>query len=162
MHPSPSTFYQMLNIDQTYLWEGIPLCQCFVRSLAEPQAVSSRLEKKQTCDSVLSDERNRWEFEHVIRNSITVIPVIRRSQGCTPWFRPLTTRRWFAPWKSSRSAFFSATAYDLRSLLSGTCLDTKTPRAFRWKRAFSTCISTLASLCLCSWWLDWKRSQTTK
>ena len=59
MHPSPSTFYQMLNKDQTYLWEGIPLCQRFVRSLAEPQAVSSRLEKKQTCDSVLSDERNR-------------------------------------------------------------------------------------------------------
>ena len=51
MHPASSTFYQMLNIDQTYLWEGIPLCQCFVRSLAEPQAVSSRLEKKQTINS---------------------------------------------------------------------------------------------------------------
>ena len=40
---------------------------------------SSRLEKKPTinswtrhalCDSVLSYERNRWKFEHVIRNSI--------------------------------------------------------------------------------------------
>ena len=40
---------------------------------------SSRLEKKPTinswkrlalCDSVLSYERNRWKFEHVIRNSM--------------------------------------------------------------------------------------------
>ena len=34
--------------------------------------------------------------------------------------------------------FFSATLYDLRSLHPGTCLNTKTSRAFRWKRAFST------------------------
>ena len=40
---------------------------------------SSRLEKKPTinsihalCDSVLSYERNRWKFEHVIRNSIGI------------------------------------------------------------------------------------------
>ena len=41
--------------------------------------LSSRLEKKPTinswtrhalCDSVLSYERNRWKFEHVIRNSM--------------------------------------------------------------------------------------------
>ena len=42
--------------------------------------------------------------------------------------------------KSSRSAFFSAIFYDLRSLHSGTCLNTKSPRAFRWKRAFCTWI----------------------
>ena len=31
-------------------------------------------------------------------------------------FRPLSARRWFAPRNSSRSAFFSAILYDLRSL----------------------------------------------
>ena len=39
--------------------------------------------------------------------------------------------------------------YDLRSLHPGTCLDTKTPYAFRWKRAFSTRISKFASFWLC-------------
>ena len=31
-------------------------------------------------------------------------------------FRPLPTRKWFEPRKSSRTAFFSAIVYDLRSL----------------------------------------------
>ena len=84
--------------------------------------------------------------------AITVIPVVRRRQGCTLRFRLLSTRRWLAPRKSSRSTFFSAIVYDLRSLHPGTCLNTKTSRAFRWKRAFSTCISKFASLWLCSWW----------
>ena len=75
--------------------------------------------------------------------TITVIPVKIRSQGCTLRFRPLSMRRWFAHRKSSRSAFFSAIFYDLRSLHSGTCLSTKSPRAFRWKRAFCTWIPSL-------------------
>ena len=48
--------------------------------------------------------------------SVTVIRVKRRSQGCTLRFRPLSTRRWFAPRKSFRSAFFSTILYGLRSL----------------------------------------------
>ena len=64
-------------------------------------------------------------------------------------------RRWFAHRKSSRSAFFSAIFYDLRSLHSGTCLNTKTPRAFRWKRAFCTWISKFASFWLCFEQADW-------
>ena len=89
---------------------------------------SSRLEKKPTinswtrhalCDSVLSYERNRWKFEHVIRNAIL--------------------------------SMFN----DLRSLHSGTCLNTKTPRAFRWKRAFCTWISKFASFWLCFEQADW-------
>ena len=57
--------------------------------------------------------------------TVNVIPVIRRREGCTLRFRPLLTRRWFAPLKSSRSAFFSVIVYDLRSLDPGTCLNTK-------------------------------------
>ena len=66
-------------------------------------------------------------------------------------------RRWFAHRKSSRSAFFSAIFYDLRSLHSGTCLNTKTPRAFRWKRSFSTWISKFASFWLCFEQANWTR-----
>ena len=72
-------------------------------------------------------------------------------------FRPLSARRWFAPQNSSRSAFFSAILYDLRSLHPGTCLSIKTPGAFRLKRAFPTRISKSASLWLCSWQADWTR-----
>ena len=68
-----------------------------------------------------------------------------------------STRRWFAPRKSSLSAFFSALFYDLRSFHPGTCLKTKTPRAFHWKRAFPTCISKFASLWLCFEQADWTR-----
>ena len=59
--------------------------------------------------------------------AITVIDilVIRRRQGWTLQFPPLSTRSWFAPLKSSPSVFFSAIVYDLRSLDSGTCLNTK-------------------------------------
>ena len=59
--------------------------------------------------------------------SITVIDilVIRRRQGWTLQFPPLSTRSWFAPLKSSPSVFFSAIVYYLRSLDSGTCLNTK-------------------------------------
>ena len=39
----------------------------------------------------------------------TVLPFIRRSQGCTLGFRPFPTRRPFAPRKSIRSEFFSPT-----------------------------------------------------
>ena len=58
---------------------------------------------------------------------ITVIDilVIRRRQGWTLQFPPLSTRSWFAPLKSSPSVFFSAIVYDLRSLDPGTCLNTK-------------------------------------
>ena len=66
-------------------------------------------------------------------------------------------RRWFAHRKCSRSAFFSAIFYDLRSLHSGTCLNTKTPRAFRWKRAFCTWISKFASFWLCFEQANWTR-----
>ena len=65
--------------------------------------------------------------------------------------------RWFARWKSSWSAFFSAIFYDLRSLHSGKCLNTKTPSAFRWKRAFSTWISKFASFWLCFEQANWTR-----
>ena len=58
---------------------------------------------------------------------------------------------------SSRSAFFSALLYDLRSLHPGTCLNTKTPCAFRLKRAFPTRISKSASFWLCSWQANWTR-----
>ena len=59
--------------------------------------------------------------------TITVIDilVIRRRQGWTLQFPPLSTRSWFAPLKSSPSVFFSAIVYDLRSLDPGTCLNTK-------------------------------------
>ena len=59
--------------------------------------------------------------------AITVIDilVIRRRQGWTLQFPPLSTRSWFAPLKSSPSVFFSAMVYDLRSLDPGTCLNTK-------------------------------------
>ena len=53
--------------------------------------------------------------------------------------------------------FFSAIPYDLRSLHPGTCLNTKTPHAFRWKRAFSNCISKFASLWLYFEQADWTR-----
>ena len=66
-------------------------------------------------------------------------------------------RRWFAHRKFSRSAFFSAIFYDLRSLHPGTCLNTKTPRAFRWKRAFSSWISKFASFWLCFEQANWTR-----
>ena len=46
-------------------------------------------------------------------------------QGWKLRFRPLSTRSWFAPLKSSPSVFFSAIVYDLRSLDPGTCLNTK-------------------------------------
>ena len=59
--------------------------------------------------------------------AITVIDilVIRRRQGWTLQFPPLSTRSWFAPLKSSPSVFFSPIVYDLRSLDPGTCLNTK-------------------------------------
>ena len=59
--------------------------------------------------------------------AITVIDilVIRRRQGWTLQFPPLSTRSWFAPLKSSPSVFFSAIVYDLRSLDPGTCLNNK-------------------------------------
>ena len=41
--------------------------------------------------------------------------------------------------------FSPAIFYDLRSLHPGTCLNTKTSRAFRWKQAFYTWISKFAS-----------------
>ena len=44
---------------------------------------------------------------------------------------------------------------DLRSLHSGTCLNAKTPRAFRWKRTFCTWISKFASFWLCFEQADW-------
>ena len=46
--------------------------------------------------------------------------------------------------------FFSAILYDLKLSHPGTCLDTKTPHAFRWKRAFYTYISMFAALWLYS------------
>ena len=66
-------------------------------------------------------------------------------------------RTWFAHRKSTRSAFFSAIFYDLRSLHPRTCLNTKTPRAFRWKRAFCTWISKFASFWLCFEQANWTR-----
>ena len=89
--------------------------------------------------------------------TITVIPVKIRSQGCTLRFRPLSMRRWFVHRKSSRSAFFSVIFYDLRSLHSGTCLNTKSPCAFRWKRAFCTWISQFASF-----WLYFEQADRTR
>ena len=89
--------------------------------------------------------------------TITVISVKRRIQGCTLRFRPLSMRRWFVHRKSSRSASFSAIFYDLRSLHSRTSLNTKTPRAFRWKQVFSTRISKFASFWLCFEQANWTR-----
>ena len=54
---------------------------------------------------------------------------------------------------------FLAIFYDLRSLHSGTCLNTKTPHAFRWKRAFSTWISKFASFWLCFEQANWTGSR---
>ena len=96
-------------------------------------------------------------FYAILQNQLTVIPVKWRSRGCTLRFRPLSTRRWFAPRNSSWSAFFSAILYDLRSLHPGTCLNTKTPYTFRLKRAFPTRISKSASFWLCSWQANWTR-----
>ena len=84
--------------------------------------------------------------------AITVFPVIRRSQGCTLRFRPLSTRRRFAPTKSIYSAVFLPTAYDTRSLHPGNYL-----RAIRWKQAFSTIISTFFPFCQSLRLTDWTR-----
>ena len=114
------------------------------------------LEKSITLTHILCVLCSFWRFlPFQAYFNITVIPVKRRSRGCTLRFLPLSTRRWFVHQKSSRSAFFSAIFYDLRSLHSGTCLSTKTPRAFRWKRAFSTRISKFASFWLCFEQADW-------
>ena len=55
---------------------------------------------------------------------------------CTYRFRPLSTRRWFAPRKSSRSAFSTAIVYNLRSFHPGTCLNTKLPAHFAGNERF--------------------------
>ena len=70
--------------------------------------------------------------------AITVIDilVIRRRQGWTLQFPPLSTRSWFAPLKSSPSVFFSAIVYDLRSLDPGTCLNTKLHAHFAENESF--------------------------
>ena len=70
--------------------------------------------------------------------AITVIDilVIRRRQGWTLQFPPLSTRSWFAPLKSSPSVFFSAIVYDLRSLDPGTCLNTKLHAHFAENECF--------------------------
>ena len=65
-------------------------------------------------------------FQACFAITVIVILVIRRRQGWTLQFPPLSTRMsWFAPLKSSPSVFFSAIVYDLRSLDPGTCLNTK-------------------------------------
>ena len=106
--------------------------------------------------------RSFWRFlPFEIFFTIIVIHVKRRSQGCTLRFRVISCEVFtpritpdfnrcpsglgLHPKKSFRSAFSSAILYDLRSLHPGTCLNTKTPSAFHWKRAFSTCISKFAS-----------------
>ena len=141
-------------------------------------------------------ERNRWKFEHVIRNmwgknygrfttvnitkyeyftrkiNITYshpqcVSVIVSSDFCCfklalPSLLFLSKDEVKAAHsdfdrKSSRSASFSTIFYDLRSLHPGTCLNTKTPRAFRWKRSFSTWISKFASFWLCFEQANWTR-----
>ena len=66
--PPPQGLFPRLNFNR---WSKNYSCQT--------GGPSSRLEKKPTinswtrhalCDSVLSYERNRWKFEHVIRNSM--------------------------------------------------------------------------------------------
>ena len=64
-------------------------------------------------------------FQACFAITVIVILVIRRRQGWTLQFPPLSTRSWFASLKSSPSVFFSAIVYDLRSLDPGTCLNTK-------------------------------------
>ena len=64
-------------------------------------------------------------FQACFAITVIVILVIRRRQGWTLQFPPLSTRSWFAPLKSSPSVFFSAIVYDIRSLDPGTCLNTK-------------------------------------
>ena len=81
--------------------------------------------------------------------AITVLPFIRRSQGSTLGFRPLSTRRRFASRKSVRSQIFSPTVKALWSLHPHKCLFLKNPRALRWKWAFSTADSTISSLAPC-------------
>ena len=53
------------------------------------------------------------------------ILVIRRSEGCTLQFRPLSTQRRFALRKSIQLAIFLPTVYDLRSIHPGKCLNSK-------------------------------------
>ena len=77
--------------------------------------------------------------------AITVIDilVIRRRQGWTLQFPPLSTRSWFAPLKSSPSVFFSAIVYDLRSLDPGTCLNSKLHAHFAENERFLPAIPSL-------------------
>ena len=56
--------------------------------------------------------------------------------ACTFRFRLLSTRRWFAPRKSSRLAFSTAIVYNLRSFHPGTCLNTKLPAHFAGNKRF--------------------------
>ena len=95
--------------------------------------------------------------------AITVIDilVIRRRQGWTLQFPPLSTRSWFAPLRSSPSVFFSAIVYDLRSLDPGTCLNTKLHAHFAENERFLPAISKFANLWPWSWWPNWTRTPKT-
>ena len=87
--------------------------------------------------------------------SIIVIPVKRRSQSCTLRFWPLSTQRWFAPRKSSRSAFFSPVVLDLRAPWDMS--QYQNSLRISLETSVLTCISKFASLWLCSWQSDWTR-----
>ena len=93
-----------------------------------------------------------WAF-----HATTDLPFIRRSQGSTLVFRPLSTRRRFVSRKSIRSEFLSPTVKVLWSLHPHKCLSFENPRTLRWKRAFSIADSTIASFCGTLWYRDWTR-----
>ena len=107
------------------------------------------LEKSITLAHILCVRYSFWQFlTFEARFFIPVIPVKRPSQGCTLKFRPLSTRRWFKSRKFSRSAFFSAILNDLRSFHPGTCLNTKTPHAYRWNERFPPAFQVRFSLAM--------------
>ena len=80
---------------------------------------------------------------------------IRRSQGSTHRFRPFSSRRQFVSRKSMRLEIFLATVKALWSLHPPKCLFFENPRALRWKWAFSTANSLIASFCGTLWYCDW-------
>ena len=78
---SDNFYYSLLIcnlIESPCSWQVFVSIFQYVRACLHTDSPSSCLEKKPTnswkrhslCDTVLSYERNRWKFEHVVRNSM--------------------------------------------------------------------------------------------
>ena len=80
-----------------------------------------------------------------------VFYVLRRSQGCTLRFRPLSAQRRFATRKSIPAAIFSRKAKATSFANLGECFVVKNPHTPGWKWAFSASDYTIADE-VNGWW----------